>query len=188
MNHPLRKECAALSFDTTHVLYYIDEIFSLKVKVTIGFYKKSLWTINKPHFLLTWAEKLIWAPLITCCPLFISRLSHFLLLLQNNLANFNQTLYNSSLKRIHFCSNEGKHPPKGDTCNSKWIEIPEQFLAHLSWKLKWAILIARCPSSVCPSVRPSVNFYIFDFFSRTTGPILTKLGTNHPWGEGILNC
>jgi hypothetical protein len=26
------------------------------------------------------------------------------------------------------------------------------------------------------------------FFSRTTGPILTKLGTNHPWGEGIQVC
>jgi hypothetical protein len=26
------------------------------------------------------------------------------------------------------------------------------------------------------------------FFSRTTGPILTKLGTNHPWGEGIQIC
>jgi hypothetical protein len=26
------------------------------------------------------------------------------------------------------------------------------FLAHLSWKLKWAILIAFCPSSVCLSV------------------------------------
>jgi hypothetical protein len=38
-----------------------------------------------------------------------------------------------------------------------------------------------------PSVRLFVNFYIFDF-SRTTGPILTRLGTNHPWGEGILNC
>jgi hypothetical protein len=62
-----------------------------------------------------------------------------------------------------------------------------RFLAHLSWKLKWAILIARCPSSVCPSVRLSVNFYIFDF-SKTTWPISTKLGTNHPWGEGILNC
>jgi hypothetical protein len=29
-----------------------------------------------------------------------------------------------------------------------------------------------------------LDFYIFDF-SRTTGPILTKLRTNHPWGEGI---
>jgi hypothetical protein len=25
-------------------------------------------------------------------------------------------------------------------------------------------------------------------FSRSTGLILTRLGTNHPWGEGILNC
>jgi hypothetical protein len=34
-------------------------------------------------------------------------------------------------------------------------------------------------------VHLSVNFYIFDFFSRTTWQILTKLGTNHHWGEGI---
>jgi hypothetical protein len=27
-----------------------------------------------------------------------------------------------------------------------------RFLAHLSWKLKWAILIACCLSSVCPSI------------------------------------
>jgi hypothetical protein len=54
-----------------------------------------------------------------------------------------------------------------------------QFLAHLSWKL------SDRPLSV---VRPSVNFYIFDFFSRTTWPILTKLCTNHPWGKEILNC
>ena len=72
----------------------------------------------------------------------------------------------------------------------KWVFHP--FLAHLSWKLKWAILIARCPPSCCPSVCLSVclsvNFYIFEFFSRTTCPILTRLGTNHPWGKGILNC
>jgi hypothetical protein len=72
--------------------------------------------------------------------------------------------------------------------NYLWCHSPLPFLVHLSWKLKWAILIARCPSSVCLSVRLSVNFYIFDFFSRTTGPILAKLGTNYPLGEGILNC
>jgi hypothetical protein len=33
--------------------------------------------------------------------------------------------------------------------------------------------------------RPSVNFYIFAIFSRTTEPILTRLGTNHSWGKGI---
>ena len=25
-----------------------------------------------------------------------------------------------------------------------------------------------------------------NFFSRTTGPISTKLGTNHPWGDSDL--
>jgi hypothetical protein len=25
-------------------------------------------------------------------------------------------------------------------------------------------------------------------FSRTSGPISIKLGTNHPWVKGILNC
>jgi hypothetical protein len=41
--------------------------------------------------------------------------------------------------------------------------------------------------SICLSIRLCVNFYIFDFF-RTNGPILSRLGGNHPWGEGILNC
>ena len=26
------------------------------------------------------------------------------------------------------------------------------------------------------------------FFSKTTGPILTRLGTNHPWVKGIQVC
>jgi hypothetical protein len=30
---------------------------------------------------------------------------------------------------------------------------------------------------------PHGEFYIFDFFSRTTRPILIRLGTNHPWGR-----
>jgi hypothetical protein len=38
------------------------------------------------------------------------------------------------------------------------------------------------------SVCLSVNFYIFDFFSRTTGPILTRLATNHSLVEGIQVC
>jgi hypothetical protein len=28
----------------------------------------------------------------------------------------------------------------------------------------------------------------FKIFSRTTGPILTRLGTNHPWVKGIQVC
>jgi hypothetical protein len=43
-------------------------------------------------------------------------------------------------------------------------------LAHLSWKLKWAFLIAVCPSSVY-----LLHFYIFNFFSRTTGPIVSNI-------------
>ena len=60
------------------------------------------------------------------------------------------------------------------------------FLAHLSKMLKWAIAIAHRPSSVvrrasCVVRRPSsVNFHIFDFFSKTHGRILTKLDMNHP--------
>jgi hypothetical protein len=41
------------------------------------------------------------------------------------------------------------------------------------------------PLHLRPSVCASVSFYIFDFFSRTTGPILSRLGTNHPWRKGI---
>ena len=48
----------------------------------------------------------------------------------------------------------------------KWL-----FLAHLSRRLKWAIVIAHRPSSVRPW-----TFHIFDFFSRTAWWILMKLG------------
>jgi hypothetical protein len=48
-------------------------------------------------------------------------------------------------------------------------------------ELKAQVSYSDRPLSVIRlSIRLSVNFYIFDFFSRTTGPILTKLGTNHP--------
>ena len=40
------------------------------------------------------------------------------------------------------------------------------FLVHLSRRLKCTIVITHCPSSVCPSVRPSLTFHIFDFFSE----------------------
>jgi hypothetical protein len=56
-------------------------------------------------------------------------------------------------------------------------------------ELKAQVSFSDRPSSVVRlSVRLSVNFHIFDFFSRTTGPISTKLATNHPWGEGIQFC
>ena len=54
------------------------------------------------------------------------------------------------------------------------------FLVHLSQRLKCTIVITRCPSSVvrpsvCLSVRPSLTFHIFDFFSETAEQNSTKL-------------
>ena len=51
---------------------------------------------------------------------------------------------------------------------------------HLSRRLKCTIVITRCPSSVvrpsvCLSVRPSLTFHIFDFFSETAEQNSTKL-------------
>ena len=56
---------------------------------------------------------------------------------------------------------------------SKMFSYIDGFLAHLSQRLKWAIVIGHRPSSVR---RPSVNFHIFNFFSRTAWWILMKLG------------
>ena len=73
----------------------------------------------------------------------------------------------------------------------------QPFLAHLSWKLKWAFLITCRPSSVCPSVRLYVGpsfclcvciLFLTFIFSRTTGPISTKLGEKYPWVKGIQVC
>ena len=74
---------------------------------------------------------------------------------------------------LHFVAHFGLHLMKVAVPPFIWW-----FLAHLSQRLKWAIVIAHRPSSVRhPSVRrPSVNFHIFDFFSRTAWWILMKLG------------
>jgi hypothetical protein len=62
----------------------------------------------------------------------------------------------------------------------------EIFVLFSSSELKAQVSYSdRLLSVVCLSVCLSVNFYIFDFFFRTAGPILTKLGTNHPLGKGI---
>ena len=70
----------------------------------------------------------------------------------------------------------------------RFVLMSVYFLPHQSWKLKWAFLIACCPS-VCPYVCPSVNFSHFRLLlSKTTGPISTKFGTKHPWVEVIQIC
>ena len=74
---------------------------------------------------------------------------------------------------------------KGTLFRTSLTHQPKQnitFLAHL----KRAFLIARCPLSVCLSF--CQHFTFFFFFSRTLGPISTKLGTKYPWVKGIQIC
>jgi hypothetical protein len=66
-----------------------------------------------------------------------------------------------------------------------------QFLAHLSWKLKWAILIARCPSSVCPSVCKLLHFRLllqnhWANFNQTWQIILGGRGFKFVQMKGIV--
>ena len=58
--------------------------------------------------------------------------------------------------------------------SSYWAEILYMafFLVHLSRRLKFTIVIMRCPSSVRPT---SLTFHIFDFSSETTKRNSTKL-------------
>lgn len=52
--------------------------------------------------------------------------------------------------------------------------IVQQFLAHLSHRIKWGLsVVCRC---------------IFIFFSRTTRPISFKLRTKHYLAKGIQVC
>ena len=53
---------------------------------------------------------------------------------------------------------------------NKYQKYIDDFLAHLSWKLKWAFLITCRSSSVCLSVRPSVC-KLFTFSSSSPEPL-----------------
>ena len=72
----------------------------------------------------------------------------------------------------------------------------QPFLAYLSQRLKWAFLIKICPLLLLLSSLSSLvlllallyTFHIYIFFSRTTGPISTKLGTLHPWVKKTQVC
>ena len=58
------------------------------------------------------------------------------------------------------------------------------FLAHLSWKLKWAFLIACRPSSVCPSVCLSVNFSHFHLLLQNHWANFNQTWHKASLGEG----
>jgi hypothetical protein len=77
-----------------------------------------------------------------------------------------------------------------NACDFQPVEYGLHVCLFSSPELFWSPVVRRpsFPLLVRLFVRLSVNFYIFDFFSSTTWSIVTKLGTNHPWGKGILNC
>jgi hypothetical protein len=74
------------------------------------------------------------------------------------------------------------------------IELKDVRIGYVfsSPELKAQVSYADRTLSVRLSVRlfcrPSVCKLLHFNSSRTTGPILTRLDTNHPWEEGILNC
>lgn len=63
-------------------------------------------------------------------------------------------------------------------------------LAHLSYVYKYAcvILVAYCPSSVCPTGCLYLNFSHCDLLLQNHGANFTKLYTKHPRTEGIKVC
>ena len=66
-----------------------------------------------------------------------------------------------------------RHRRRATIFSSLKLKAQSPVVCHLSF-----------PLSVCPLVRLK-TFHIFNFFSRTTGPISTKFGTKNPWVEGI---
>ena len=60
-------------------------------------------------------------------------------------------------------------------CFSLKRSLITPFLAHLSWQLNWAFLIAWCPSFV----RLSVNFSHFHLFLQKCWANFNQLGTKH---------
>ena len=111
------------------------------------------------------------------------------------------------MKGIQVCSNEGPRPfPRGD--NYEIVKIHWQnlkiffsrttgpILTKLGTKHHWVKGFQVCSNEgPCPFQRED-NYEIVKihwrnlkiFFSRTTGPILTQLGTKHPWVKGIQVC
>ena len=107
------------------------------------------------------------------------------------------------VKGIQVCSNEEERPsPRGD--NSKRVKIHQHFFkifSRTSWpnsiKLNtnypWMKEIQVCSIKGPGPLQRGDNQknvkigwgHLKIFFSRTTGPILTRLGTNHPWGRGF---
>jgi hypothetical protein len=104
----------------------------------------------------------------------------------------------SYVKGIQVCSNEGDNPPtRGD--NSERLKIHRNFqkiFSRTSWpnliklgtNYPWVKGIQLCSSKGPSPLQRGDNHknvkigwgHLKIFLSRTTGPILTRLGTDHP--------
>jgi hypothetical protein len=102
------------------------------------------------------------------------------------------------VKGIQLCSKEGDTPsPRED--NSKGVKF-KIFSSPNSIKLgtnyPWVKGVQVCSNKGPGPLQRGDNHKnvkmrrscLKIFFSRTTGPILTRLGTNHPWVNGTQVC
>ena len=111
--------------------------------------------------MLTWAEspsELFWSPVVLRP--FVHKLFTYSSSLQQPLGQFQPNLIQSILvwRGINFIKTKGHTFFQGEIITEKQKYIADKIQ----------------------------NSKIF--FSRTTGPILTKLGTKHPWKKGIQIC
>jgi hypothetical protein len=110
-------------------------------------------------------------------------------------------------KRTQIWSNEGDCPsPRGD--NSERVKMHWKFwkiffsrTSRPNWiklgtNYPWVKVIQVCSNKEpCPFQRGDNHknvkmgwIHLKTFFSRTIGPILTRLGTNYPWVKRIQIC
>ena len=130
------------------------------------------------------------------------------ILLQNHWANFNQTWHKASLSNGDSSLFKWRTLPFSREDNYKIVKIHWRNLklffsrrtgpisTKLGTKHPWMKGIQVCSNErPCPFLKGN-NYEIAKihwrnlkiFFSRTTKPISTKLGTKHPWVKGIQVC
>jgi hypothetical protein len=111
----------------------------------------------------------------------------------------------SWVKGILNCSNKGPGPLQRGDNHKYWVRSFKNLhnhwasIGHVYMKVFWYKVDSSFFKSWSPGVKRShnrenhihlLNVYIEEknIFFRASRPISIKLGTNHPWVKGILNC